>query len=257
MNTSHYSLKNNKYVIFSIIILLLIWQVTSIYIDNRLLFPSVIDVLNSMITVVTKESFITIIIYSIVRAVESFLISLGIALILAMLSYFNKIVYNCILPILSIIKAVPTMAFIVLLLIWTSKDYAPVIIGIMISLPIFYDAILNTMINLDKNLLQMCKVYNISIKDKIKEIIIPVIAVEISKVLSSTFSLIFKVVISGEVYAQPKYGIGAMIQLEKMQLNTAGIISWIIVITMVSYIFDLFFKAIGKKYIHKGRYNVY
>ena len=81
MNTSHYSLKNNKYVIFSIIILLLIWQVTSIYIDNRLLFPSVIDVLNSMITVVTKESFITIIIYRIVRAVESFLIYLGIALI--------------------------------------------------------------------------------------------------------------------------------------------------------------------------------
>ena len=83
------------------------------------------------------------------------------------------------------------MAFIVLLLIWTSKDYAPVIIGIMISLPIFYDAILNTMINLDKNLLQMCKVYNISNKDKIKQIILPVIAVEISKVLSSTFSLIF------------------------------------------------------------------
>ena len=124
-------------------------------------------------------------------------------MILAILSYFNKIVYNCILPILSIIKAVPTMAFIVLLLIWTSKDYAPIIIGIMISLPIFYDVILNTIMNLDKNLLQMCDVYDIPTRDKMKDIIMPIVIIELAKVLSSTFSLIFKVVISGEVYSQP------------------------------------------------------
>ena len=49
MSISHYSLKNNKYIIFSIIIILLIWQFASIYIDNRLLFPSVIDVCKKLI----------------------------------------------------------------------------------------------------------------------------------------------------------------------------------------------------------------
>ncbi|SCK04747.1 alkanesulfonate transporter permease subunit [uncultured Clostridium sp.] len=252
MSTSHYSLKNNKYIIFSIIIILSIWQFASIYIDNRLLFPSVIDVINSTIRIVSNKSFVTIIFYSVIRGVKSFFISISIALILAILSYFNKLIYNSIIPILSIIKAVPTMAFIVLLLIWTSKDYAPVIIGIMISLPIFYDAILNTIVSIDKNLLQMCNVYNISIKDKVKYIIVPIIIIELSKVISSTFSLIFKVVISGEVYSQPTYGIGSIIQLEKMQLNTENIISWIIIITIISYIFELLFKTIDKKYIHRG-----
>ena len=253
MSTSHCLLKDRKYIIFSIIIILLIWQISSIYINNRLLFPSVIDILKSTITIVSKDNFITIILYSIIRGVKSFLISIGLALILAILSYFNKIIFNMILPILSIIKAVPTMAFIVLLLIWTSKDYAPIIIGVMISLPILYDAILNTIINFDKNILQMCNIYKISVVDKIKDIIIPLIIIELGKVLSSTFSLIFKVVISGEVYAQPTYGIGAIIQLEKMQLNTAGIIAWIIIITIISYLFDLFFKLIDKRCIHKGR----
>lgn len=251
MSTSHCSLKNNKYIIISIIIMLLIWQLTSLYIDNRLLFPSVIDVIKSTIEVVSDVNFSAIIFYSVIRGIKSFLISISIALILAILSYFNKLIYNSILPILSIIRAIPTMAFIILLLIWTSKDYAPVIIGVMISLPIFYDAILNTIINIDKNLLQMCNVYKISTKDKIKDIIVPIIIIEISKVLSSTFSLIFKVVISGEVYSQPTYGIGSIIQLEKMQLNTENIISWIIIITIISYIFDLFFKTIDKRYIHK------
>lgn len=252
MNTSHCSLKDNKYIILSIIIILLIWQASSLYIGNELLFPSVIDVIKSTTIIVTKEKFITIIIYSLIRVVKSFFISISIALLLAIASYFNKLVYNSILPILAIIKAIPTMAFIVLLLIWTSKDYAPIVIGVMISLPIFYDSILNTILSIDKNLLQMCNVYRISIKDKIKDIIIPIIIIEINKVISSTFSLIFKVVISAEVYSQPTYGIGAIIQLEKMQLNTANIISWIIIITIISYIFDLLFKAVDKIYIRKG-----
>lgn len=253
MSTSHYSLKSNKYIITSIIIILLIWQATSVYIDNRLLFPSVGDIIKSMLEIAAQYKFITIILYSIIRGIKSFLISIIIAIIIAIISYFNKIVYNLILPILSVIKAVPTMAFIVLLLIWTSKEYAPIIIGIMISLPIFYDSILNIIINLDRNLLNMCDVYRISIADRIRDIIIPIVIIELFKVLSSTFSLIFKVVISGEVYSQPEYGIGTIIQLEKMQLNIANIISWIIIITIISYIFDLIFKFIDKRYIHKGR----
>lgn len=253
MSTSHYSLKSNKYIITSIIIILLIWQATSVYIDNRLLFPSVGDIIKSMLEIAAQYKFITIILYSVIRGIKSFFISIIIAIIIAIISYFNKIVYNLILPILSVIKAVPTMAFIVLLLIWTSKEYAPIIIGIMISLPIFYDSILNIIINLDRNLLNMCDVYRISTADRIRDIIIPIVIIELFKVLSSTFSLIFKVVISGEVYSQPEYGIGTIIQLEKMQLNIANIISWIIIITIISYIFDLIFKFIDKRYIHKGR----
>ena len=253
MSTSHYSLKSNKYIITSIIIILLIWQATSVYIDNRLLFPSVGDIIKSMLEIAAQYKFITIILYSVIRGIKSFLISIIIAIILAIISYFNKIIYNLILPILSVIKAVPTMAFIVLLLIWTSKEYAPIIIGIMISLPIFYDSILNIIINLDRNLLNMCDVYRISTTDRIRDIIIPIVIIELFKVLSSTFSLIFKVVISGEVYSQPEYGIGTIIQLEKMQLNISNIISWIIIITIISYIFDLIFKFIDKRYIHKGR----
>ena len=135
-------------------------------------------------------------------------------------------------------KAVPTMAFIVLLLIWTSKDLSPIIIGILISLPIFYDEMLNSLFNIDEGLLKMIKVYRVSKLDKIKVIVIPVIYMEIKKIMSSTISLIFKVVISSEVYAQPQYGIGSIIQFEKLQLNTSAIIGWMIIITLIICFID-------------------
>ena len=93
----------------------------------------------------------------------------------------------------------------------------------------------------------MCKVYRISKTDKIIAIIIPIISMEIRKVLASTLSLIFKVVISGEVYAQPKYGIGSIIQFEKMQLNTSTIIAWMIIITVIVYFFEFLIENIFKK----------
>ncbi len=144
------------------------------------------------------------------------------------------------------------MAFIVLILIWTSKEFAPIIIGIVISFPIFYDVILNTLLNINKDLIQMCKVYEISNIDRINAIIIPSIIIELKKVINSTLALIFKVVISGEVYAQPKYGIGSMIQLEKMQLNTAAVIAWMIIITVIVYGFDLILEKIFLLKKYKG-----
>lgn len=246
-NMTQYSLKNKKYLIISVSIIILIWQVVAITVDNQLLLPSFFYVLSDIYKIVIKENFISLIFSSIFRCLKSFIISLLIASILSILSYFNKFIYNLLYPIIIFIKAVPTMAFIVLVLIWTSKDYAPIIIGIIISLPIFYDAILNSLLDIDKELLHMCKVYGISKADKIIVIMIPTILIEIRKVVASTLSLIFKVVISGEVYAQPKYGIGSIIQFEKMQLNTSSIIAWMIIITLIVYFFEFLIEKVFKK----------
>ena len=152
------------------------------------------------------------------------------------------------LVIIIFLKSIPTMAFIVIVLIWTSKEFAPIIIGIVISFPIFYDVILNSLLDIDKDLLQVFNIYRIEIIDKIITLIIPVILIAIKKVINSTLSLIFKVVISGEVYSQPQYGIGTIIQFEKMQLNTSRIIAWMIIITGIVFLFDLIISRIFKKH---------
>ncbi len=185
------------------------------------------------------------------KRIESFLFSLIIALILAIISYYNKFIYNFLYIIIVFLKAIPTMAFIVLVLIWTSKDFAPIIIGVVISFPIFYDVILNSLLDIDKNLLQMFTVYRVKTIDKIITLVIPVIAISIKKVINSTLSLIFKVVISGEVYAQPEYGVGSIIQFEKMQLNTSRIIAWMMIITVIVCFFDFIIDRIFRKSIRK------
>ena len=155
---TQYSLKNKKYLIISIFILILVWQVVAIIVDNVLLLPSFFSVLSDIYTIIFTDNFIILIFSSIFRCIESFILSLIMAIILSIISYFNKFIYNFLYVIIVFLKAIPTMAFIVLVLIWTSKDFAPIIIGIVISFPIFYDVVLNSLLDIDKNLLQMFKI---------------------------------------------------------------------------------------------------
>lgn len=247
-NMTQYSLKNKRYLTISIFILILVWQTAAIIVDNRLLLPSFFNVLSDIYTIIFSNNFIILIFSSIFRCIESFILSLAIAIMLSIFSYFNKFIYNFLYVIIIFLKSIPTMAFIVIVLIWTSKEFAPIIIGIVISFPIFYDVILNSLLDIDKDLLQVFNIYRIEIIDKIITLIIPIILIAIKKVINSTLSLIFKVVISGEVYSQPQYGIGTIIQFEKMQLNTSRIIAWMIIITGIVFLFDLIISRIFKKH---------
>ena len=238
-NMTQYSLKNKRYLTISIFILILVWQTAAIIVDNRLLLPSFFNVLSDIYTIIFSNNFIILIFSSIFRCIESFILSLAIAIMLSIFSYFNKFIYNFLYVIIIFLKSIPTMAFIVIVLIWTSKEFAPIIIGIVI---------LNSLLDIDKDLLQVFNIYRIEIIDKIITLIIPVILIAIKKVINSTLSLIFKVVISGEVYSQPQYGIGTIIQFEKMQLNTSRIIAWMIIITGIVFLFDLIISRIFKKH---------
>jgi NitT/TauT family transport system permease protein len=233
-----YSLKDKKYIAISSIILIILWQLGAATVNNELLFPPIINVVKELILVLSSDDFLKIILSSIMRCLFCFIISIIIAVIMSTLSYINKVVYNFFYPILMIIKAIPTIAFIVLALIWMSKEYAPIIIGAMIAVPIFYDVTLNALVGIDNNLIDMFNVYRVSKGDKIKNLYLPTIIFSLTNVLSSSIALIFKVIIAGELYSQPMYGIGAIIQMEKMKFNTTGIIVWIILITITTIVFD-------------------
>ena len=98
-----------------------------------------------------------------------------------------------------------------------------------------------------KNILEMADLYKISRKDKILNIYLPSIKFSLISILSSTISLGFKIVIAGEVYGQPLYGIGAMIQSEKVNFNTTAIFAWIIIIVIISSLLNLMEKIMLRR----------
>lgn len=242
-----YLWKDKFQVFLSIIILLALWEVIALSINNNIYLPTLGEVGKSIKYTITDEKFIFHIYSSMSRAVLSFIVALIMAILLGVLASFSNFFRNFLKPINSLVMSIPTMILVVLAIIWFNKNDTPFIVGFAIVFPIFYDAVVSAILNLDKKLLQMTQIYNFNIKDKILKVYFPAIKFQIVGIMLSTFSLALKVVAAGEVYGQPTYGMGTVIQLEKINFNTSGIFAWIIIIAFISFLLDKLQKIIEKR----------
>ncbi|VYU07737.1 ABC transporter permease subunit [Clostridium tertium] len=250
------SMKDKKLILISIILLSVIWVIISNIIDNSIYLPKVNEVVNEILGIFKEKTFLLDVGYSLFRAIISFLVAAIIAILLGVLSSFSKYIYNFFYPINSIIKSIPTIAFILIALIWLNKNSAPYLIGIVISFPILYETTINSILNSNNQLIEMLNVYKVSFKDKLKNFYMQSIFINISQIATSTFSLAFKVVVAGEVFGQPPYGIGTAIQGAKINFNTAGIFAWIIIVALLSYILDKIIIIVINKALKGGRYLI-
>lgn len=230
--------KNRKHEIISVFALLILWEVVAVKISNDIYIPRVEEVLKSILTIIKGQNFKWNLLSSIYRTVISFMSAYILAVILGVLSLMYPIFKVFFKPINSIGKTIPTMVLVVLALVWFDKDKAPFVVGFAIVFPILYEGVMSALNNVDKNIIEMCKIYNVSTKEKIKKIYYPLIKYYTIGIFVSTFSLAFKVVVAGEVHGQPKFGVGAAIQLEKMNFNITAIFAWIIIIAVISIVLD-------------------
>ena len=239
--------KNKIQVALSCVILLFLWEIIALKIDNDIYLPTLGQVFISIKEIISDERFIINIFSTITRCILSFILTLITAFMFSIISNSFNLFKNFLIPIISLARSIPNMVLIVLTLIWFNKESAPYIVVFIMVFPVLYDAILSSIKNIDKSILEMASLYKISKKDKILKIYLPSIKFSLISILSSTISLGFKIVIAGEVYGQPLYGIGAMIQSEKVNFNTRAIFAWIIIIVIISSLLNIVEKLILRR----------
>lgn len=241
------SWKNKIYIAVSCLLFIIVWQCCALYVDNEIYIPRLELIVIQIKEIVVSSNFLKAVLSSFYRSILSYVFALIIALILGVFSAICPFFRYMMVPINSLAKTIPTMVLVVLALVWFNKDIAPFIVGFAIIFPILYEGIRNNIMNIDPKIIEMTKIYEVSLVDKITKIYFPIIKFYFISIFVSTFSLTFKVVIAGEVHGQPKYGIGSEIQVEKMNFNTSGIFAWIIIIAVISIVLEGINKILNKK----------
>ena len=240
-----YSWKS-KYTLISFILFIVLWECTAILINNDIYLPKVECILEETINLIKDKNFYMYVSSSFARTVMSYLCALILSVVFGILSFVYPFFRYLINPMNSFIKTIPTLVLVVLALVWFDKDKAPFIVGFAIIFPVLYEGIQNSLSKIDGRIMEMARIYEVSMFDKLNKIYIPTIKFYIMNIFVSTFSLTFKVVIAGEVHGQPKFGIGSQIQLEKVNFNTTGIFAWIVIIILISYISEFINTKLNK-----------
>lgn len=231
----------------SIFFFLIIWEGVALYIDNSLLFPRVSEIFLSLKNLVASGDFILILWNTLSRFFISIVFSLILAIIFSVASYRYEVISFLLFPFIIFLRAVPTIAIIIVVLIWSSVERVPIVVGMLILFPILYESILGGIKNVDKNLLKMSKVFKVSTKRVVRDIYIPSIYYSISSNIPSYMGLTFKVIIAGEVLSQESLSIGGEIFINKIYLESSNIFAWIIVVMVLNYFLEKGLKTINNR----------
>ena len=226
-------MNDRRYSIIARLGIVCLWALSSKLVSNEIMIPTIGGTLVNLIDIVTDSSFPMIIRSTLLRGLAGFLISLSLAIILGIAANISRLIYNFMMPILNFLKSVPTMAIIILALIWLSNSNAPMFVGFIMVFPILYETVLNGILNIDSKITDMAQLYKVGSITLIRDIYIPSVIMNLKTVLTSTLGLNFKMVIAGEVLSQPTYAIGSNLQLQKLYLNTPGVFAWIIIIIIL------------------------
>lgn len=242
-----YSWKSKLYTLLSCLFFIGLWQLLAVVINNDIYIPRIQQVIEAINLIFKEQNFWKTILSSFYRTMLSYILALAFSMILGVLGAVYPFFQYLMQPINSFWKTIPTMVLVILSLVWFDKDKTPFVVGVAIIFPILYEGIRNSLMQIDKKIIDMTKIYEVSLKDKIKKIYLPVMKFYFMSIFVSTFALTFKVVIAGEVYGQPKFGIGSQIQLEKVNFNVSGIFAWIVIIVLISLFLEIINKILKEK----------
>lgn len=230
-----YFILKNRFNILSIALLLGLWMLLSMMVDNEVIFPSIFSTSKSLVRIVMSDGFFPTVGMTLIRCLVGFLISVVLAIGLGGLSRIYKAMDAILQPLVSMLSSIPIIAIIILALIWLDNDIVPIFTGFVMIFPLLYETVVGAIDSMDKKLLQMARVYNKKGIDLVLYLYMPRIFVSLRSISGSSISTNLKMVIAGEVLSQPSYGIGTELQLQRIYLDTSGVFAWIVVILLLSW----------------------
>ncbi|SHE36959.1 ABC transporter permease [Clostridium fallax] len=229
--------------IFILIFWIFMWELSSLFINNNLLFPTPFGVFKSLINLSFSMYFWQSVMASIMRVIIAILFSIILGVSIGVLSGLNKIIEEILSPFIVIVKATPVMSIIIIALLWFKSGNVSIFTTILVCFPIIYTNVLEGIKTVDKDLLDMARVFKVKKIYVLKDIYIPWIKSYIVSGILMCLGLGWKVAVASEVLSTPKYSIGINLLNAKSLIETNDLFAWTIVVIILSYIFEILFKT--------------
>ncbi len=237
-----------KIKFWAVAVLIIIWQITAMVINQRIFIVSPLEVIKKLSELFFTSRFWFAISYSFLRITLGFFIGVILAIILAVLSSKFNFIKDLLAPFMLTIKSVPVASFVILALIWFSSENLATLICFLMVLPIVYTGVFEGIINTDKNLLEMAKVFKMSAVKKIRYIYFFEVYPFFIAATKVSLGLAWKSGIAAEVIGIPNNSIGENLFNAKIFLDTASLFAWTMTIVIISALFEKLFLYLLHKF---------
>lgn len=235
-----------------IAVYILIWQLLSMLVGSRLLLlPSPLDTLRSMGEIVSSKSGWQSIGMTVVRILAGFLLGCAVGIGFAVLTSHSRVFDWLLHPLRSLIKTTPITSFALILLVSVISGAVPVIVAMIVVIPMIWQTTEEAIINRDVHLSEMAKIY-LSPWKKLRYVTLPQVLPQFFASASTALGFAWKAVITAEILALPKLGIGRQMQFHKIHVEIPELFAWTLLVILLSVILENALKfalrKAGKRY---------
>ncbi len=226
---------------------LAIWQLLDVTIDNRLVLAGPIRVAQALVEQIGQPDFWVICGASFGRIALGFLLSFVVGFLLALVSCRHRLFRDFVDPIISLLRTIPVASFIILLLIWVGNQALTVFLAFFIVLPLIYTNMVTGFESVDRQMLEMARVYGLSRWRTFLYIYRPAFMPFLMSSTKISLGMTWKSGIMAEVLATPKPSIGKEMATARTFLDTPDLLAWTVVVMVLSFLFEKVFMELLKR----------
>ncbi|MCK4278409.1 MAG: ABC transporter permease subunit [Desulfurellaceae bacterium] len=227
----------NLYKIFGIILIFVVWQILSVLFHFSI--PSPFLAIKTLMGFVLIEEVWFNILVTLKRIIIGILISSFFGLLLGILAGINNRIKNILEPLRWVTMTTPDIIIIIIGVLVFGLGGFPVIFTIVVIItPLMYVSIMEGVRSIDKETMEMCRIFKVSKKKLFMDVYIPAISYSIISALMYAFTMGVRIAIMAEFISASK-GVGNALYLSWTYLEKGEVFAWAIISLILAAFMEL------------------
>lgn len=228
----------SRAVVFGVVCLLAAWQAASIYLGSALILPGPGTTFREVYHLLRKADTWRHLGATVARGLLGFVISYLAALVLGFASGLRRDLSAFFRPLVTLTRSMPTIAVILLALIWFRTDAVPVFVTFLVVFPLAAENVTHGVLSVDRQLLQMAHLYGVRKYRLVKDLYLPAMAPHLVAAAAAGLGLAWKATVAAEVLSYPHWSVGSQLDTARVQLETTEMFAWTVLVVALGFLFD-------------------
>lgn len=240
----HKTLKNTLLYVIGILLVALILQILSFAKGNEVFFPNIIDILKSFFVTLGEGKTYLYISTTLLELLIALILSFILGMALGILGGISNNAYKILKPLMSILRTLPIIVLIVILMLLTRLNFAPVLASVLVLTPIVYEGTCQGIKNIDKTMIDAYKLETNINFEVIRKVYIPLISSYSKASFISCLGMGIKILITCEYICGMNNTIGRAIILASQNLEYEKLYAYSFILVILIMLIEFLPKLI-------------
>lgn len=231
-----------------------VWQLCAFLVErwvegrgNELLLPYPATVARSLAVLALSPAFWQTVAATLGRIVAGMAVGTLAGVLLAVFTWRFVWADRLLSPVIRVIRATPVASFILLLLLWISRNLVPGVISGLMVLPVVWENLTRGLGETDGQLLELARAYRFSPWKRVRLVYLPSLRPYFLSAVTTSMGLAWKSGVAAEAICWPRPGIGTQIYNTKLYLEIPSLFAWTAVVVALSLVLEgLLRLALGR-----------